>query len=101
MSKDTFKDFVEDQLSPIEGLVFKSMFGGWGVYAGENFFGIVFKGKLYFKTDEESRKSYKKFGMKPFQPSAKQILKNYYEVPVDILENSQDLASWALKAASL
>jgi hypothetical protein len=34
-----------------------------------------------------------------FAPSEKQILKNYREVPLDILEDSPTLAAWALKAA--
>ena len=31
------------------------MFGGYGLYAGEVFFGIVANGRLYFKTDDETR----------------------------------------------
>ena len=34
-----------------------------------------------------------------FAPSEKQILKNYREVPIDILENSESLLLWARKAA--
>lgn len=100
-TSDSFKDFVEDQLSDLEGLAFKSMFGGWGIYAGEQFFGIIFKDGLYFKTNEDTRGQYKKFGMKPFRPSAKQRLKNYFEVPADILEDSQKLKTWALESAEL
>ena len=38
--------------------------------------------------------------MKPFRPSEKQTLKNYYEVPADVIEDRSELASWASKAAS-
>jgi len=34
-----------------------------------------------------------------FAPSEKQSLKNYREVPVDILEDSERLLLWARKAA--
>jgi DNA transformation protein len=37
--------------------------------------------------------------MEPFSPSAKQTLKNYYEVPAEILEDEEQLAEWARKAA--
>jgi DNA transformation protein len=33
--------------------------------------------------------------MKPFRPNAKQTLKSFYEVPVDIIEDSEYLAEWA------
>jgi TfoX/Sxy family transcriptional regulator of competence genes len=33
-----------------------------------------------------------------FAPSEKQVLKNYREVPVDILENAEELVAWARKA---
>jgi len=38
--------------------------------------------------------------MKPFRPNAKQILKTYYEVPVDIIEDAEELTAWAGTAAS-
>jgi len=37
--------------------------------------------------------------MHPFRPGAKQTLRQYYEVPVDILEDPQELAAWARYAA--
>jgi DNA transformation protein len=37
--------------------------------------------------------------MKPFTPNPKQTLKNYYEVPVDIVESSDHLVEWAVAAA--
>ena len=37
--------------------------------------------------------------MLPFRPNARQILKQYYEVPLDILEDRTDLTVWAHTAA--
>ena len=97
--RDTgFKAFVEDQLGGLRGLVCRSMFGGYGLYQGRTFFGIIFRGRLYFKTSEATRGRYEQAGMKPFRPSAKQTLKTYYEVPVDVLETPDELAAWAQEA---
>ena len=74
------------------------MFGGYGLYEGDTFFGIIYKGRLYFKTNQQSATAYKKLGMRPFRPNSKQTLKTYYQVPVDILENHDQLADWAQKA---
>ena len=75
------------------------MFGGYGVYRGDSFFGILFKKRLYFRTGPITRPAYIKAGMKPFQPSARQTLKTYYEVPADVLEDREKLRVWAQKAA--
>ncbi len=95
---DSFKDFVLDQLDGLTSVACRSMFGGYGLYRGELFFGIIHKGRLYFKTDEASRASYRERGMTPFRPNAQQQLTNYYEVPVDILEDREQLTAWAEQA---
>jgi DNA transformation protein and related proteins len=99
---DSFKEFVLDQLSELGKVRCRTMFGGYGLYhtaePRQVFFGILYKGKLYFKTDSNTLRAYLKSGMKPFRPNAKQTLITYYEVPVDILENSKQLTLWAKKA---
>ena len=92
---DGFRQFVEDQLAGMRGLSCKAMFGGYGLYADGTFFGIIFRGQLYFKTDAATRPAYVARGMKPFRPSAKKTLKNYYNVPVEIFEDREELLSWA------
>lgn len=95
MSQDSFKEFVLDQLVKLDDLSCKSMFGGYGLYQGVIFFGVIYRDRLYFKTDESSRLRYVKYKSKPFQPHAKQTLKTYYEVPVEILEDQQQIIDWA------
>lgn len=103
MSADTFSEFVADQLSGLDGLVIKRMFGGSGLYLNKIFFGILFGGKLYFKTNPETLPQYLAENSKPFVYSKKGKktirLKKYYEVPVDILEDSRALKAWARQAA--
>ena len=99
MKRDSFKDFVLDQLSDLRGVTCRPMFGGYGVYQGEVFFGIIHRGRLYFKTNDATRATYVRYGMNPFRLSVKQTLKSYYEVPVTVLEDSDLLADWARRAA--
>lgn len=100
-NNDGFKDFVLDQLADLRGLTCRAMFGGYGLYRGETFFGIVHKGRLYFKTDSTTVLEYRDRGMKPFRPSLTQTLKNYYEVPVEVLEAAEELLAWASQATDL
>ena len=75
------------------------MFGGHGIYLEDVFFGIVNRERLYFKTDQGSCDKYVDRGMGPFRPNERQTLRNYYEVPVDVLEDRDTLVVWALEAA--
>jgi len=95
MQNDSFKEFVMEQLSGLANPRCKAMFGGFGLYEGSKFFGMISKGTLYFKTDEDSRNVYIEQGMKPFKYNQKQTLKNYYEVPPDVLEDRENILKFA------
>ena len=98
MKDDSFRDFVLDQLSSLGQIDCRRMFGSYGLYHGGVFFAIISKGRLYFKTDATTRSEYERRGMAPFQPSAKQTLKSYYEVPVEVVEDDEQLVDWARQA---
>jgi DNA transformation protein len=103
---NTFKDFIADQLRDLPGLSIRSMFGGHGLYKSGQFFGIIFKGELYFRVSDKTLPDYTSRSSKPFIPfpdrpdRKKQTLKSYYQVPPDILENSAELVRWAAKSAA-
>ena len=97
---DGFKDFVLDQLADLRGLTCRAMFGGYGLRYHEVFFGIVHKGRLYFKVTPETVESYRALGTKPFRATSKMTLKTYYEVPADILEHAEQLTVWAETAST-
>jgi DNA transformation protein len=94
-SATSFREFVLDQLAGAGDLECRAMFGGHGLYRGEIFFGIIFRGRLYFRTDEASRAAYLERDMRPFRPRGKQGLGTYYEVPLEVLENARELERWA------
>ena len=96
---DSFRDFVSEQLG--EEVRVRPMFGGYGLYEGIVFFGIVFDGRLYFKTDDTTRAQYEEWGSEPFQPNSKQTLKNYFEVPVEIIEDAPRLNELAIAAVRI
>lgn len=98
MKADSVKDFLLDQLRAVRGLECRAMFGGFGLYAGQEIFGLIYRGRLYFKTNAASRSGYVERGMKCFRPNDRQKLSSYYEVPADVIENADELAAWARKA---
>jgi DNA transformation protein len=95
LADDGFKDYVLDQLDGLDAVSARSMFGGHGIYRHGEFFGIVFDGRVYFRTDESTREAYVAHGSRPFEPTPRQRLKNYYEVPADVIEDREQLVEWA------
>jgi len=94
--RDSFRDYVSEQLG--EDVVVRPMFGGYGLYRGDRFFGIVFRSRLYFRTGPLTRKEYVRRGMKPFKPNARMTSKTYFEVPADVLEDREAVRAWAQRA---
>lgn len=88
----TFLDAVLGRLAGLDGLRSRAMFGGWGLYSGPFFFGIVYRDRLYLRTTPATRPRYAQHGMGPFRPNAKQTLWDYYEAPAEALGG--DLPGW-------
>ena len=97
----SFADFVQDQLGALDDLRVRRMFGGHGLYLGDAFFGIVHQERLYFKTNDTTRKKFTMAGMTAFQPNERQTLKNYFEVPAAVVENRARLVEWVREAAAI
>ncbi len=96
---DEYLDFVLDQLDSVGTVVWKRMFGGVGLYLDGLFFAIIENDTLRFKVDVSNRAVYEDAGMGPFRPyKDKGHTMNFYEVPVEVLEERQELAVWARDA---
>ena len=100
MADQSFKAFVLDQLAALPDIRAKAMFGGHGLYQAQRFFGILMAGRLYFKTNEQTRSEYLKRGMSPFiyEKARQTTTIHYYEVPPEILEDREQLCAWAREA---
>jgi DNA transformation protein len=91
-----FREFVLDQLSDIQDLTSRSMFGGLGLYSSGCFFGLIWNDTLFLKVDDQTRPQYERAGMSPFNPyPARGGTFQYYEVPVGVLESADELSRWA------
>jgi len=79
----------------------KAMFGGYGLYCGPTFFGLVAYDRLYFKVDDDSRGEFAERGTEPFSPSPGKVMKSYYEVPRGVFESDEELVRWARRAVAV
>lgn len=94
----SFRDFVEDQLGQVVPVRTRSMFGGLGIYSGDLFFALAADDVLYFKVDDGNRPDFEARGMEPFRPYGDDRTMPYYQVPGDVLEDTDLLDAWAGKA---
>jgi len=103
MRDESFKEFVLDQLGALPELRAKAMFGGYGLYQSARFFGILMDGRLYFKTDEQTRAAYLERGMAPFTYEKLPHIRSlkYFEVPPEVLEDRENLLTWAMRAIQM
>ena len=75
------------------------MFGGVGLYSGDCFFGILAADELFFKVDHSNRAAYEAARSEPFRPVAgRPVTMSYWRVPIEVLEDTGELATWALAA---
>lgn len=102
--KDSFRDFLLDQLRGLGPVLCKPMFGGHGLYSGDRFFGILYKARVFFKVSDTTKGVYIESGSEPFAPSKSMTLTSFYEVPTDVLESPPRIVDWArdaVKAANV
>ena len=96
-----YLNFINDQLSMLSDYETKNMFGGVGFFMDGLMFAMIGKGKFMLKVDDSNRSDYESKGMKAFMSSAKKKGMPYYEVPLEILEDKDELTIWATKSIAV
>ena len=84
-----FRDEVLDLLAPIEEISCRSMFGGYGIFAGADMFALISGSALFFKVDDSNRAAYDEAGSKKYGPMP------YFSVPDQVFQDSSALLGWA------
>ena len=92
----SFVDYVREQLAGLGEVSSRRMFGGVGLYRGGQFFGLIDDDTLYFKVDDRNRGDYLARGMAPFRPYRDRPDRSmsYFQVPVDVIEDEEQLTGW-------
>jgi DNA transformation protein and related proteins len=92
-------EYVREQMSLVEPIVIKRMFGGAGFYARGYFFALIDDDTVYFKTDDSNRGEYLAVNSPPFAPFGEdQGSMDYHELPDLVLDNPTKLKLWMQKS---
>jgi DNA transformation protein len=96
--KEEYLEFVKEQLQLIGDFDTKKMFGGIGFFMDGIMFAMIAKGIFRFRVDQANQLDYEARGMEPYRTKPNTKGMPYWEVPVDVLENRDELKIWAEKA---
>ncbi len=97
-------DHLVDQLAPLGDARGRPLFGGHGVYLDGLIIGIIAFDSFYLKVDDRNRPDFEAAGSAPFSYDTKNgtnTITAYWEVPADVLEESDQLRAWALKSLAV
>ena len=99
-----FIDFVISLLEPTAALKGDKFFGGIGINSESTQFAMIMGNVLYFLVNDETRPKYEKLKKQPFSymtKLGKRLVKRYYAVPEDLLENQAELMKWAQESITI
>lgn len=90
---DGYVAYVLELLEPLGAVTGRKMFGGYGIWDDGDMFALLDSGStLFFKVDDTTRARYADAGSEQFMTMP------YWSVPVDVLEDEEQLAAWARDA---
>ncbi len=96
---EEFKNFVLDQLQDLDAFDTKRMFGGVALLHHGSAFAKIKHDKVWLKVDDTNRNEFEKYGMKQYTYGKDNSRKlNFYETPVEIIEDRDKLKEWAKKS---
>jgi DNA transformation protein and related proteins len=98
----SFRTYLLEQLGQVRPVTTRPMFGGMTFFADGRAFALVSGDTLYFKVDDSNRGDFEAAGMGPFLPfgdPAKPM--QYYQLPEEVLEDTDELAVWMNKAIAV
>lgn len=98
----SFRTYLLEQMGQIRPVTTRPMFGGLTFFAEGRAFALVAHEVLYFKVDDSNRPDFLAAGKGPFLPFGDpEKPMQYYELPEEVLEDTEQLAVWMAKAIAV
>lgn len=93
----------DDLFAEFGPIALRRFFGGEGICSDDIMFGMIFDDRIYFKTDEASRKPFLVEKCKPFtfEKKGETIVTGWYALPDRLYDDPDELAQWARAALAV
>ena len=97
MLSDELVHHLVDMLAPIGAVRARRMFGGHGVYLGDDMFALVAEDVLYFKVDDGNIDAYEARDLEPFvyRRRGRPVALSFRQAPEEALDDEDLLCEWA------
>lgn len=97
-----FEDHLKDLFGPVEGVTFRRMFGGLGIFRYGVMFGLVADELLYLKVDRLNQPDFEAEGCDAFVYTAKgkRTTMSYRQLPERLYDEPEEFTTWALAASA-
>jgi DNA transformation protein len=98
--ESSLANYVTEQLSFLGRISNRSIFGGIGIFIDERLLGIVIDDQLFLHTGKSNLDDYVARGMAQFKPypNAFDLTTDHHRVPVEIIEDAEQLKQWGQRA---
>lgn len=97
----SFQDHLSDLFAPLDGVMFRKMFGGLGIFKEGLMFALVADDVLYLKADEATSPAFVAEGSGQFiyagMPGRVATMP-YWRIPERLLDDPGEFADWARRA---
>ena len=84
----------DDAASSLVGAERRTMFGYPSVFLNGNMLACVFQDRIMVRLSEADRATAADIGGRPFEPSPGRAMKEYMELPANVIGNPRDLRAW-------
>src|SRR5258708_38312580 len=100
-ARDSFAEFLRQQLAPLGSVTMRRMFGKTGVFCDGVMFGMVTNDTLYFRVDDHNRAVFKEAESFPplsYEKKGRAIDLSFWRAPERLLDEPDELVTWARAA---
>lgn len=100
MTAKSDPDRFADLFHAFGPIALRRFFGGEGLFSDDVMIGFVSDERIYFKTNEETRRAYLAEKARPFSfdKRGETIVTGYYAIPERLYDEPEELARWAKQA---
>jgi DNA transformation protein len=100
-ARDSFIDFLRDQIAPLGPIAPRRMFGATGLFCEGVMFGVVAEDALYLRVDDHNRAAFKEAEDLPplsYEKQGRTIDLSFWRAPDRLFDEPDELVVWARAA---
>jgi len=97
-ARDSFAEFLREQLNPLGRVTMRRMFGKTGVFCDGLMFGMVTDDMLYLRVDDHNREAFKEAAVFPplsYEKQGSTIDLSFWRTPERLYDEPDELVAWA------